>query len=152
VIDEIEVSELETDKYGREVRIDRWEYLNQGGTYFAWMKRPIANLETRIPEGVKWSAVILEPALCSDDGEEISPAITRQKTVLEFVGGEDKVVRFDDGTALIPACALNPSFRQSRVSKGDLDDWAYYGLQAWGEEIKFLSIAERDALLADKEA
>jgi len=137
------IVEFEIDKYGQEVRIDRYDHLrhHSNGALYAFMVRPVADLDTLVPEGVKGST---KNEVFDDDGNLIS---SDQKNVLEFVGGEGKVHRLNEYEVIIPACALNPNVRQSRVNKNDLDDWKYYGRQEWGEFPAFLTIAERNALL-----
>lgn len=134
------INEFERDKYGQTVRIDRYDkYRHHNGAYYAYMVRPIGDLDTSIPLGIRWGVL---SGVFDADGEVLSKT---PKTVSEFV---IDVINLGNGFVIIPACALaRPSIRQPKVTKDDLDDWVYFGINLWEDPMILLTSAERNEYL-----
>ena len=127
-----EIITTETDKYGQEVLIARYDsFRHNNGAYYAFFEIPVEALQTPIPLGVKWGTL--------EDGD--------QKSILDFVA--PPVYSIDGSKALIAACAIQaPTYRQPKVTKDDLDDWVMYAKSVWpATPLILLNIDERNELL-----
>ena len=116
----------------------------EDGVYRAYVQCPSELLDTEIPEGVKWSGVVLS---VDEDGVET----TRQKTLREFVLTH-LITYMDDGTTIFPLAAMErPVTRQKAVNEEDMGQWDAFLTPYGYDSSKWLTIAERNAMMPEEE-
>ena len=109
---------------------------------------PVSYLDTLIPEGVDDSFIVLEPAEHDDEGNVTKEAVTRQKTVREFIGGERAPVWNlpDERCVFLARKSDLNGVRQNRFVETDGFDWKSYAEQVWSD-YEIVSNNERLALM-----
>lgn len=94
--------------------------IHTNGDYYFGVVAPVEMLGIRVPSGAKWGTVIDEHAVYDDDGGLIKEAVTRQKTMDEFL--MTKWVA--DPYVLARLCAMqSPVKRLPRMTPEDVADW-----------------------------
>jgi hypothetical protein len=114
---------------------------------YAFVEAPAEMLEIQVPPGAKWGTVVVTPAVLDAEGNEVTPAVTRQKTIGEFAFIH--AYSLDGSTAVVMLAAIEaPTYRTHGVNAQDLAEWdarlAPYGLASG----KWMNIPEVNALLA----
>ena len=115
---------------------------------YKYARVPTAAMETPIPDGVKFSTA---PTGKHTGKGEKRVAVTRQKTLREFVFPH-MTHDLDDGTTVfLLACKTHSTYRMEGVDEQDLIDWNAF-LTPYGHGRKtWLNQEERDALLPEEE-
>tara|TARA_R100000231_G_scaffold50656_1_gene42909 strand:+ start:866 stop:1255 length:390 start_codon:yes stop_codon:yes gene_type:complete len=114
-------------------KYDKFKYNN---VPYAFLETPLSFLNEEIPEGANWS----------DKGSYDEP---KQKTLDEYT--INKAISKDETKVIFALCAMESSnFRTTSLTYGDLQDWETW-LDTKGYSIDdFLTIADRNTLLASE--
>ena len=130
-------------------KFDRFKHPTNGALY-AFVEAPVQALATPLPVGAKWGTIVLEPAEYDEEGNETKPAVTRQKTIGEFVLS----VRYslDDSKVIVVLAAMEaPCYRTNGVNDQDLAEWeafmtpAGFPVSAWLDLLQYHALVSSPA-------
>lgn len=93
---------------------------------YRWAHCKTELMDTLIPKGVAYGSIEIEPAVCDEEGDELVPAVTRQKTLREFVFPHCTHDLEDGTTVFLLACKQKSYGRDIGVEEEDLMDWNQY--------------------------
>ena len=112
------------------------KFVHTNNVAYAFLEAPISILDEEIPEGANWS----------DKGTDEEP---EQKTLNEYT--INKAISKDETKVVFALCAMeNPTYRKPALTFDDLQDWETW-LDTKGYSIDdFLTIADRNTLLASE--
>ncbi len=91
---------------------------------YKWAHCQTQLLNELIPNGVRYGEIEETPAVYDEEtGELITPAVTRQKTLREFIFDRCTFDLVDGTTVLLLACDQKKHGRDKGVDAQDLMDW-----------------------------
>jgi hypothetical protein len=119
------------------------------GVHYAFVVAPAAMLDTEIPVGVADSLFVITPRkLERVDGEiVVTPAVTRQKTLGEFVIKHEPLGATGD-VAILLSARKKKYGRDKGVNASDLTDWEQYLTPYGYPSSTWLTLPEYTALVA----
>ena len=118
---------------------------------YSWAHCKTELMEELIPVGVPYGTVEVEPAEYDEDGNELTPAVTRQKTLREFVFSHLTHDLADGTTVFLLAAKQKDYGRDYGPEEDDLNDWHLY-LSNYGHgKETWLTTEEAMALLPPQE-
>jgi len=110
--------------------LDRFKVIVNGvEDYRAYAVCEPALLNEIIPEGIQWSSVVVTPAEYDEEGNETAPAVTRQKSLKEFVGLDAGKAHWflEDGQVMFKLSAIEYAVgRKNALTEQDIQDWLTY--------------------------
>ncbi len=113
---------------------------------YAFVEAPVEMLEIQVPPGAKWGTVVVAPAVVDEEGNEVTPAVTRQKTIGEFAFVHTRSL--DGSKVVVMLAAIEaPTYRTHGVNAQDLGEWEYFLTPYGFTRVKWLNIPEMNALL-----